>query len=126
MHDLVLEPGRLAVQEAQAAGSEIVYVTGRPHRYRRDTRDWLSRHGFPEGPLHMRPDRDRRPARFYKADVIGRLAREGDLVTVVDDDDQVVAHLRDLGLPVLHATWMNEDAEQLDLLTEAQETEGRT
>ncbi|HQR78801.1 MAG TPA: hypothetical protein PLT68_01130 [Actinomycetota bacterium] len=126
VHDPVLEPGRVAVQEAQDAGSAIVYVTGRPRRYHRDTRDWLSRHGLPEGPLHMRPNHDRRPARFYKADVIAGLAREGELVAVVDDDDQVVAHLRDLGLPVVHATWMNEDAEQLDLLSQAQETEGRT
>lgn len=126
VHDPVLEPGRIAVQQAQAGGSAIVYVTGRPVRYRRDTQDWLNRNGLPDGPLHMRPNRDRRPARFYKAEVIMRLAREGDLVAVIDDDDQVVAHLRELGLPVLHATWMSEDAEQLDLLTDAQESEGRT
>ncbi|HRY08491.1 MAG: hypothetical protein H6526_07720 [Actinobacteria bacterium] len=126
--DPVLDPGRAAVLEAHAAGSTIVYVTGRPRRCRRDTVDWLRRFGMPDGDLHMRPNHDRRPARFYKADVISKLARNTELVAVIDDDDQVVAHLRDLGLPVLHATWMREEPgqEQLDLLEQVQEDEGRT
>jgi hypothetical protein len=124
--DPVLEEGRLALHEAQAAGSTIVYVTGRPRRWRRDTQDWLARHGLPDGPLHMRPNHDRRPARFYKADVISGIAAEDDLVAVIDDDDKVVAHLQELGLPVLHATWMRDEPRQLDLLEQAQETEGRT
>ena len=83
---------------------------------------------MPTGDLHMRPNRDRRPARFYKAEVIERIAAEDDLAAVVDDDVRVVEHLRTLGLPVLHATWMQSPAahDQLELLTEAQETEGRT
>ena len=124
--DAVLEEGRQALHEAQTAGSAIVYVTGRPQRWRRDTQDWLARHGLPAGPLHMRPNHDRRPARFYKAEVIGAIAAQDDLVAVIDDDDKVVAHLRELGLPVLHATWMADEPRQLDLLEQAQETEGRT
>ncbi len=126
--DPLLEQGMRAVEEATAAGSEIVYVTGRPGRCRADTVSWLARHGLPQGILHMRPNRDRRPARFYKADVIRRIASEQDLVAVIDDDDQVVAHLREMGLPVLHATWMHSvtGQEQLELLEQAQESEGRT
>jgi phosphoglycolate phosphatase-like HAD superfamily hydrolase len=126
--DPLLSQGKAAVDEAVNGGSQIIYVTGRPSRYRRDTRMWLDRHDLPRGELHMRPNRDRRPARFYKAEVIGAIAREHDLVTVIDDDDKVVAHLRELGLPVLHATWMHEQApeRQLDLLEQAQESEGRT
>jgi phosphoglycolate phosphatase-like HAD superfamily hydrolase len=126
IHDPVLDSGRAALVEAQGAGSGIVYVTGRPRRWRRDTAEWLHQHGLPQGPLHMRPNHDRRPARFYKAEVISRLADEEDLVAIIDDDDKVVDHLRQLGFPVLHATWMHDGAEQLDLLNEAQETEGRT
>lgn len=122
--DPLLEPGREALLEA-AASSTIVYVTGRPARCRRDTVEWLAAHGLPQGDLHMRPNHDRRPARFYKGEVIARLAAQSHLVTVVDDDERVVDHLRDLGLPVLHAQWM-QDEQQLDLLQEAQETDGRT
>lgn len=122
--DPVLEPGRVAALEA-ARSTTIIYVTGRPHRCRRDTVNWLAQHGLPAGDLHMRPNYDRRPARFYKGEVIAKIAAGHELVTVIDDDDRVVDHLRELGLPVLHATWMQGD-EQLDLLEEAQETEGRT
>lgn len=126
--DPVLAPGRQAADEALAAGSTIIYVTGRPRRYRRDTVHWLEQNGLPRGELHMRPNHDRRPARFYKAEIIQRVSREHELVAVVDDDDKVVDHLRDLGLPVLHATWMHAQAaeRQLDLLEQAQESEGRT
>lgn len=122
--DPLLKAGQQALLEA-ARSTTIVYVTGRPARCRRDTQRWLADHDLPDGDLHMRPNRDRRAARFYKGEVISRLAAEDDLVTVVDDDERVVAHLRDLGLPVLHAQWMHGE-EQLDLLHEAQETEGRT
>lgn len=122
--DPLLEPGRVALLEA-AGASTIVYVTGRPARCRRDTVEWLASHGLPAGDLHMRPNHDRRPARFYKGEVIARLADQSHLVAVVDDDERVVDHLRGLGLPVLHAQWM-QDEQQLDLLQEAQETEGRT
>lgn len=123
VNDPVLEPGRRAVAEA-ATSSTVVYVTGRPERCRRDTAAWLAEHGLPDGDLHMRPNRDRRPAVFYKAEVISKLSREQDIVAIVDDDDRVVARLQEMGMPVLHAQWMH--GEQLDLLTEAQETEGRT
>jgi phosphoglycolate phosphatase-like HAD superfamily hydrolase len=124
--DPVLEPGRQAVSEAMAAGSSIVYVTGRPNRCRRDTRTWLLENGFPDADLHMRPNRDRRPARYYKADVIADIAQRSTLVAVVDDDLRVVEHLQARGVPVLHATWMGQPSQQLDLLAQAQEEEGRT
>ena len=114
--DPVLEPGRQAILEAYESGSTIVYVTGRPGWCRKDTVAWLQRFGMPEGDLH------------YKADVISKLAREQDVIAVIDDDEKVVDHLRDLGLPVLHATWMQDEPgqRQLDLLEQAQEEEGRT
>ncbi len=126
--DPVLEPGRQAILEAYESGSTIVYVTGRPGWCRKDTVAWLQRFGMPEGDLPMRPNHARRPARFYKADVISKLAREQDVIAVIDDDEKVVHHLRDLGLPVLHATWMQDEPgqRQLDLLEQAQEEEGRT
>lgn len=126
--DPVLTQGQAAADEAVRAGSTIIYVTGRPQRYRKDTRWWLDEHGLPQGDLHMRPNHDRRPARFYKAEIITTIAHEHEVVAVIDDDDKVVEHLRGIGLPVLHATWMHSDApqRQLDLLEQAQESEGRT
>ena len=80
-----------------AAGSTIIYVTGRPRRYRRDTARLARAERAARGELHMRPNHDRRPARFYKAEIIQTISRAHELVAVVDDDDKVVDHLREAG-----------------------------
>jgi hypothetical protein len=123
--DAVLEAGRDRSREL-AEQSDLVYLTGRPERCRDDTLTWLTTHGFPSGELVMRPDTDRRPARFFKLGQIRRLSRTQDVAIVVDDDAAVVQTLRDEGYNVEHATWMTESEEQQGSLFEAQEGEGRT
>lgn len=133
VRDPVLEPGRVALEAAVEQGSDIMYLTGRPDFCRADTMWWFREHGFPEAELHMRPNRDRRPARYFKAESLQRFARTHPIAAMIDDDLKVVEHLRELGFTVLHATWMDEHVtgadsvpEQLDLLYEAQEEQGRT
>ncbi|MFF9126812.1 hypothetical protein ACF09J_26620 [Streptomyces sp. NPDC014889] len=101
---------------------EIVYLTGRPERCRRDTLDWLAAHGLPEGRVHMRRDSDRRPARRTKLEILRRLAREREIRVLVDDDELVCADAEQAGFRVLRARWAAPSAE----LRTAQETEGRT
>ena len=119
--DPLLTEGR-AVVDKLAADHEIVYLTGRPERCRRDTVEWLTAHELPSGRLLMRRDSDRRPSRVMKTQVVQRLASETTVAICVDDDISVVRALRQAGFRVLHADWM---AEQPSLFT-AQETEGRT
>jgi phosphoglycolate phosphatase-like HAD superfamily hydrolase len=107
-------------------GHAIVYLTGRNESYRRVTQDWLRRHGLPEGVLVMRREDDRRPARLFKPEALTRIARAGRVVTVVDDDDAVVATLRRQGWPVQHAAWMTAPPEAQQSLFDAQEVDGRT
>lgn len=119
--DPPLEQGRtLCLQRAQDC--EVVYVTGRPERCREDTLGWLARQGLPSGQLCMRADRDRRPARLAKPELLRRLARDRVIAIVVDDDEQVCASYEDAGWPVLLAGWMDGGP----LLHDAQESEGRT
>lgn len=56
-HDPPLAEG-IALAVATAEECEIVYLTGRPDRCRRDTLDWLAAHGLPEGRVHMRRNAD--------------------------------------------------------------------
>ena len=126
-------PEGLAVAAAMVQeGLSVVYLTGRPERCRRDTVGWLARPGLPAGPLHMRRDRDHRPARQTKLEVLRRLSHDGEVAVVVDDDSAVVELLRANGFQVLHATWMDGGTEGVDTsdaqgaLFEAQETDGRT
>ncbi|HET7900459.1 MAG TPA: HAD family acid phosphatase [Candidatus Nanopelagicales bacterium] len=107
-------------------GYRIAYLTGRNEAYRRLTTAWLERQGLPDGRLVMRREDDRRPARVFKPQAVSRLARDGDIVEVVDDDLAVVRVLRDEGWTVRHADWMRPDEEEQESLFDAQEIEGRT
>ncbi|MCW5250291.1 hypothetical protein [Streptomyces sp. SHP 1-2] len=120
-HDPPLAPG-VALARAEAGECEVVYLTGRPERCRRDTLDWLAAHGLPEGTVHMRRDGDRRPARRTKLEILRRLARTRDVRVLVDDDELVCADARGAGFTVVHADW----AAGSDELRDAQERQGRT
>ena len=109
-----------------AERGDVVYLTGRPERCRRDTETWLTDHGFPRAPVLMRPDHERRPARYFKLDEVRRLARTSDVDIVVDDDQLVVDTLAAAGFAVEHAQWMPETKPQQASLLDAQEREGRT
>ncbi|MER7910353.1 hypothetical protein [Streptomyces sp. NPDC096068] len=107
----------------EAAGEcEVVYLTGRPERCRRATVDWLAAQGLPAGPVHMRRDRDFRPARVTKVEVLRRLAADRPVRMLVDDDAQVCDAAEAAGFTVVRALW----ATPSEVLREAQEEEGRT
>ncbi|MFJ8079315.1 hypothetical protein ACIQ6Y_01620 [Streptomyces sp. NPDC096205] len=110
----------LAVESAEEC--EVVYLTGRPERCRRDTLEWLAAHGLPEGRVHMRGNADRRPARYTKLEILRRLARTREVRMLVDDDELVCEDAERAGFTVVRARWATPSAE----LKVAQEREGRT
>ncbi|MFF3766465.1 hypothetical protein ACFYYR_20615 [Streptomyces sp. NPDC001922] len=107
---------------SSAAECEVVYVTGRPERCRRDTLDWLAAHGLPDGRLLMRSNSDRRPARYVKPEILRRLARGREIRMFVDDDELVCDACERAGFRVVRARWATPSA----ALRDAQEREGRT
>ncbi|MFE6488707.1 hypothetical protein ACFVGN_38060, partial [Streptomyces sp. NPDC057757] len=88
-----------------AAECEVVYLTGRPERCRRDTLGWLAAQGLPEGRLWMRRDDDRRPARRTKLEILRRLARDHEIRVLVDDDELVCEDAERAGFRVVRARW---------------------
>ncbi|MGW7238143.1 phosphatase domain-containing protein [Streptomyces sp. NPDC054804] len=120
-HDPPLAEG-IALAVATARECEIVYLTGRPDRCRRDTLDWLAAHGLPEGRVHMRRNADRRPARHTKLEILRRLAERREVRVLVDDDELVCDDAERAGFTVVRARWADRSAE----LERAQEGEGRT
>lgn len=119
-------PEGLARANELAERSDVVYLTGRPERCRRDTEAWLTEHGFPPAQVLMRPDTDRRPARRFKLDQVRVLAAGAEIDIIVDDDALVVDALTSAGFTVEHAQWMPESTPQKSSLFDAQEREGRT
>jgi len=112
----------VALAVATAEECEIVYLTGRPERCRRDTLDWLAAHGLPEGRVHMRRNADRRPARHTKLEILRRLAERREVRVLVDDDELVCDDAERAGFTVVRARWADHSA----VLEQAQEGEGRT
>ncbi|MGW0607944.1 phosphatase domain-containing protein [Streptomyces sp. NPDC002640] len=111
----------LALEAAEEC--EVVYLTGRPERCRRDTLAWLAAHGLPEGRIRMRKNHDRRPARRTKLEILRDLARDREISMLVDDDELVCDDAQRAGFRVVRARWAAEASEGL---REAQEREGRT
>ncbi|MER8037680.1 phosphatase domain-containing protein [Streptomyces hydrogenans] len=112
----------VALCRSAAEECEVVYLTGRPERCRRDTLAWLAAQGLPEGPLHMRRHRDFRPARVTKVEILRRLGAGRAVRMLVDDDALVCDAAEEAGFPVVRARW----ATPSEALREAQEREGRT
>ncbi|MDT0399629.1 phosphatase domain-containing protein [Streptomyces edwardsiae] len=112
----------IALVHERAKECEIVYLTGRPERCRRDTLDWLAARQLPAGDLYMRGNADRRPARHTKLAVLRRLARTRDIRVLVDDDELVCQDARKAGFTVVHVCWTAPSGD----LKDAQEREGRT
>jgi hypothetical protein len=119
-------PEGLAVIARLADDHEIVFVTGRPDRLRRDTVEWLETHRLGAHRLFMRPDGDRRPAAQVKRELITALARDREIGIVVDDDALVLDALRDAGYPTFAADWERRLAEDESALRDAQEVTGQT
>jgi hypothetical protein len=115
-------PEGVALVLESAKDCEVVYLTGRPERCRRDTVAWLAAQGLPDGRLHMRRNDDRRPARRTKLEILRRLARTRDIRLVVDDDELVCEDAERAGFNVVRARWTAPSA----ALRTAQEAEGRT
>lgn len=116
---LIPAGARLVADLAQK--HQIVWLTGRPEWLRDTTADWLDQHGLPGTELHLRPNRDHRPARLYKVDVLRRLTART-IAAFVDDDPEVIAAAIGAGFPAVLANWLPRD----DILGEAQERFGRT
>jgi phosphoglycolate phosphatase-like HAD superfamily hydrolase len=119
--DTLLPEGRHRLLAA-AEHHPIVYLSGRPERLRQVTQTWLDAHLLPAGALVLRPNHDRRPARVLKPALLERVAQQGEIAVVVDDDPEVVDVLRTRGLAVELATWAADAPE----LRAAQDRHGRS
>ncbi|MFJ2261499.1 hypothetical protein ACIOKD_24695 [Streptomyces sp. NPDC087844] len=120
-HDPPLAEGvALALEHAEEC--EVLYLTGRPERCRKDTVAWIAAQGLPGGRVRMRRNDDRRPARRTKLQILRELARDRAIRVFVDDDELVCEDAERAGFTVVRARWAAASA----ALKEAQEREGRT
>lgn len=87
--------------EQHRLGHHIVIVTGRDAWARELTVQWLSQHlPVPTAGLHMRRDGDFRSNAAVKREIHSRLALQYDIRAAIDDDPDIVALWREIGIPV--------------------------
>lgn len=94
-----IESTVLWVVDQIAAGHEPIIVTARSEQWRIETEHWLRRHlplGY-LGPM-MRADRDFRPDREIKLEILDRITRFYDVVGAIDDNPAIVELWREQGI----------------------------
>jgi len=81
-------------------GREIIFVSGRPETYRRQTEQWLS--FIPYTALFMRGAHDRRPDTVVKEEMLHRYFRDTSVIhEIIDDRPSVIAMWKNHGIPVV-------------------------
>lgn len=86
---------------AEGAGPRMILLTGRRESVRRQTKEWLERHGV-VGYEHLliRPDGDYRADTIVKPELLERLGIQPDLV--FEDRDSMVEYWRGQGVTCFH------------------------
>ena len=98
--DEVIQPVMDTVRKF-ADTHKIVYCSGRPDNYKKETLEWLSKHNAPVGELYMRPRNDSRRDDIVKEVILDfEIKCRYDITLCLDDRDQVVQKLRSRGLTV--------------------------
>ena len=124
--DPPLVAGIAVVNDLIRRGITPAFVSGRPDYLRRTTVKWLREQDLPADVLYLRARGDFRPAPDLKLEIYTRLAQEFEITQIIDDDERVVARLRDCGFEVSHADWFKPDERDAKALTEAQDESGRS
>ena len=81
----------------------LIYVSGRPEKYKIPTLNWLDLANFPMGyDIYMRPDGDRRDDDIVKFELLQKLKADGwEPIMAFDDRTRVVKMWRANGIPCL-------------------------
>lgn len=100
--DALNEPVAHIVRTYASIGAAILLVSGRNVRYRKETEEWLGRHGILYEHLYMRRPRDFRKDAVIKTELYeAKIRGHYEVLFVLEDRDQTVAMWRALGLTCL-------------------------
>ena len=92
------------VIEEYNAGKEIVFLTGRPEKYRNVTTEWLKRYFDFEIKLLMRKKNDRRDKLIIKEELLEEQFRYDEIKLIIDNDKELIKMWKGKKLSVLDAS----------------------
>lgn len=94
------------VKGMQAKDYKIVFLTGRSEPWRGPTEEWIKKHGLDYDHLYMRPAKDRREDFEVKKDIYqNQIAKDYEVMFVLEDRASVVKMWRSIGLVCLQCDW---------------------
>ena len=82
-------------------GKKIVFLTGRPERYRDKTTEWLQRFFEFKFELIMRKDNDQRHKLIVKEELFNSYVKEKSVHIVYENDLELIKMWKSMGLKVL-------------------------
>ena len=87
------------VIENNKSGKKIIFLTGRPERYRDKTETWLKKY-FPFNiKMLMRNNNDQRNKLIIKKEIIDANFKVDDIALVIDNDEDLIKMWARIGLP---------------------------
>jgi len=87
------------IKDLKRDGKEIVFLTGRPERYRSSTKEWLSKYFNFKFQLEMRKDKDFRKKIDSKKDSLLEIGKEN-IFKIFENDYQLIELWNSMGLDV--------------------------
>jgi len=85
------------VIEEYNTGKEIVFLTGRPERYRNVTTEWLKRYFDFEIKLLMRKNKDHKNKLIIKREIFELNFNVKDIFLIFENDKELIAMWEDIG-----------------------------
>ena len=101
VNDLPIHPIIDKINQEQADGKEIVFLTGRPERYRYSTTLWLKEYFNFEFRLLMRKDGDQRHKLEIKKDIFHKNLKTDDILHCFENDIGLIKQWKDLGIKTI-------------------------
>lgn len=89
------------VRTLHDAGIAVFVVTARKEQWRRNTSDWLAKHGIEYRALLMRADDDDRRDVLVKTDILTEIQRTHRVVLAVDDNPSVIELWSSMAIPTV-------------------------
>ena len=102
-NDLPIYPVINKVIDEFRDGKEIIFLTGRPSNYEKETNEWLKKYFTFDYKLVMRRENDRRNKLIVKKELFLNNFSVNEIDYVIDNDAELLHQWKELGLRALDA-----------------------
>ena len=102
INDSPIIPVIKKINEEFEKGNNIIFVTGRPERYRYSTNLWLKENFYFDYELLMRKNGDQRNKEIVKNEIFQKYLKAKDIILCIDNDKSLLKQWNELGLKTLN------------------------